>query len=44
MGLFDSYYDPQSYSGQGSLLGRLLSQVQPGGYDPSQASPSHRLN
>ena len=39
MALFDSYFDPQSYSGQGGLLGRLLSQVQAGGYDPSQASP-----
>jgi hypothetical protein len=37
MGLFDDYFDPQQFQGEGGLLGRLVSlQQQQGQYQPSQ--------
>jgi hypothetical protein len=45
MGLFDSYFDPQTYSSGGGLIDRLMAQLQTQGqYQPSQGLPPNPMD
>lgn len=45
MGLFDSYYDPQTYSGGGGLIDRLLTQLDTQGqYQPAIGFPQSPMD